>query len=256
MKYIESDKNPKIKLINSLKTKKYREKEGLFFAEGERIVKDGIKKAKAEFIVLSSTYAEKNKVDFEGDIYIVPDKLFNYISDTVNPQGIMGIFKLEKQDISCCDFSLNTILLNGISDPGNMGTIIRTAEAAGFINIIIDKKSTDIFNPKTIRSTMSGVFNKNIYFCDDAGNLLSSIKDKTEIYLLALCENSKNIFEEKFEKNCLLVVGNEANGIDNEILKAGYKSVIIPMCGEIESLNASVAGSIAMYEVYKKQFQK
>ncbi|MBQ4110779.1 MAG: RNA methyltransferase [Clostridia bacterium] len=253
MKYIESDKNPKIKLINSLKTKKYREKEGLFFAEGERIVKDGIKKAEAEFIVLSASYAEKNTVDFNGDIYVVPDKLFSYISDTVNPQGIMGIFRLERQDAAYCDFSLNTLLLNGISDPGNMGTLIRTAEAADFKNIVIDKKSTDIFNPKTIRSTMSGVFNKNIYFCEDAGALLSLVKEKTDIYLLALCENSKNIFEEKFEKNCLLVVGNEANGIDRQIIDAGYRSVIIPMSGEIESLNAAVAGSIAMYEVYKNK---
>jgi len=159
MERIESVNNKIIKLTNSLKIKKFRVKEGLFIAEGERLVLDSMKFQKPEYLIVSENFYNK---DFDVKTYVVSEEIFKKLCETVTPQGIIGVFKTSFKDISQITFE-NTIVLNRLQDPGNLGTILRTAKATGFKNIILDNETVDVYNPKTVRSSMSAVFNINLY---------------------------------------------------------------------------------------------
>lgn len=250
MEKIESVNNKIIKYTNSLKDKKTRKKEGLFIAEGLRLVIDGMKIKKPEYVIISENFSCK---DLGVKTYLVSENVFKKLSDTVTPQGILGVFKIEERDIDKIEKE-NTIVLNNISDPGNMGTILRTAYAAGFKNIVIDKKSVDLYNPKAVRSTMSALFNLNIYTSDDLICDLNKLKEKGfEIIASALTDDSQIIYRAEINSPALVVMGNEANGIDKEVLDICDKKVIIPMKNKMESLNVSSAASVIMYEILRRQ---
>lgn len=250
MEKIESVNNKIIKYTNSLKDKKARKKEGLFIAEGLRLVTDGMKIRKPEYVIISENFSCK---DLGVKTYLVSENVFKKLSDTVTPQGILGVFKIKERNISEIEKE-NTLVLNNISDPGNMGTILRTAYGAGFKNIVIDNKSVDLYNPKTVRSTMSAIFNLDIYLSSNIVSDLKLLKEKGfEIIGSALTEDSKNIYSTKINSPSLVVMGNEANGIEKEVLDICDKKVIIPMKNNIESLNVSSAASVIMYEILRRQ---
>lgn len=249
MEKIESVNNKLVKYTYSLNSKKGRREEGKFIAEGERLVRDAMLVSEPEYIIITEKYG---KTDFGVKTYMVTESVFKKISDTVNPQGVMGIFK--KFDRNIADITLeNTVILNGVSDPGNVGTILRTANAAGFSNVIIDNKSVDLYNPKTVRSSMSALFNLNIYESEELYEDIIYLKKKGfNIYGTALTEASEDLYKTEIKFPVAVVVGNEANGIDDEILDICDKKIIIPMEKTIESLNASVAASVVMYEVLRR----
>ena len=174
MEIIESVNNKIIKYTNSLKDKKIRKKEGLFIAEGVRLVKDGMKIKKTEYLIVTEAFIDE---EFPVKTYVVTENVFKKLSDTVTPQGILGVFKIENKPVADIK-NENTVVLNNISDPGNMGTILRTAYASGFNNIIIDNKCVDLYNPKTVRSTMSALFNLNIFISDKLSYDLNLLKEK------------------------------------------------------------------------------
>lgn len=252
MEIIRSSNNKMVKYINSLKLKKTRQKENLFIAEGERLVNDAIKKKTPEFIVISENYKSDINCD---NIYTVSEDVFKKISDTMTPQGILAVFKTDIKKINDIKIE-NTLILNRVSDPGNMGTMLRTAVATGFKNIIIDKECCDIYNPKTIRSSMSAVFDLDIYISDDLSKDIVSLKNKSfDIYSAVLNRNSTNLYDTDFKNPTGIIIGNEANGVDDEVIKSAGKSVFIPMEGNIESLNAAVAGSVIMYEILRRNLK-
>ena len=248
---IESLNNKLIKLVSSLKMKKARDKEELFFAEGERNVSDGIKKASAEMIFISEGY--KGNKDFPCKTYEVSDGVFKKISDTETPQGILGVFK--KKEGSLSDIKGNAVILNGVRDPGNMGTIIRCAKAAGFDTIICDKTCTDIYSPKTVRAAMSGIFGLNAVVSENLFEDIRKLKDMG-YEIIAADMDGESSFKAKLKFPLALILGNEANGIDEEILKASDRIISIPMNGEIESLNVAVAGSVLMFEAARQLTEK
>jgi len=250
MERIESVNNKIIKLTNSLKIKKFRVKEGLFIAEGERLVLDSMKFQKPEYLIVSENFYNK---DFDVKTYVVSEEIFKKLCETVTPQGIIGVFKTSFKDISQITFE-NTIVLNRLQDPGNLGTILRTAKATGFKNIILDNETVDVYNPKTVRSSMSAVFNINLYQSKNLKEDIIKLKEKGfHTVGTILNEKSKNLYSEEFNYPVAFVIGNEGAGIDEEIQKECDKCILIPMEEGIESLNASVACSVVMYEMFRRE---
>ncbi len=250
MEIITSLNNKIVKYTCSLKEKKARKQEGLFIAEGERLVLDAIKIKMPEYLIISENYEKK---DFDCKNYVVSESVFKKISDTVSPQGIIGVFKTDFKKIEDIKDG-NIIILNNVSDPGNVGTILRTANAAGFSNVVVDSGCVDIYNPKTVRSSMSALFNENIYYSDNLINDIELIKEKGyDVIGTYLDSDSCDIYSNDFKSPVAVVVGNEANGIDKGVIDLCDKKIIIPMKSDIESLNVSVAASIVMYEILRRE---
>ncbi|MDO4604804.1 MAG: RNA methyltransferase [Helcococcus sp.] len=229
---IKSSKNNLIKMINKLKKKKFRNEKGMFLIETRKMIDEAIKSnANIEFIIQK----ENNEIIYDNPIFI-KDDLFDEISSLVTPDGYMAL--VSKQSLN--SLSENILILDNIQDPGNMGTLIRSAEAFGY-NTIISINSVDFYNEKVLRSTMGSIFRLNLIESDyEYINTL----DDYQIYLADM--NGEDFREIKSSGKKALVIGNEGNGISDEIQKTSHKIVSIPMQGEIESLNAAVSGSILM----------
>ena len=250
MERIESVNNKIIKFTNSLKVKKFRKQEGLFIAEGERLVLDAIKYAEPSYIIVSENFYKK---DFPYTTYEVTESIFKKLSETVSPQGIMAVFKTDIKNIKDITPS-NTVILNRLQDPGNLGTILRTAKATGFSNIILDSECADIYNSKTVRSSMSALFNLNIFLSSSLKDDISFLKNKGfTVVGTTLQSDSVNLYKGEYEFPVAFIIGNEASGMDKDLIDLCDKKVIIPMEDGIESLNASVAGSVVMYEILRRQ---
>lgn len=233
---IKSVSNQNYKLINKLKNKKYREKESLFIIESRKLVDEAISSsANIDFIFLRSD------VSYETNLKsLVFDKaLFNKLTMLKSSDGIGAVIrKPVPKKIS----SKKVLLLDSINDPGNIGTMIRSAEAFGFNDIILSPDCVDIYNEKALRASMGSVFRLNIVKLtyDEIANFKDSYK------FLAADMSGLDIREYKSDSNIILVIGNEANGLGDEIRSLTDTFVKIPMEGDIESLNAAIAASIIM----------
>lgn len=250
---ITSRDNQVLKTIRSLHHKKGRAQAGLYFAEGVRLVQEALAFAsgKVQLVVVSKSYFADNEFYITGldnsgkKIYITEDKIFADICDTETPQGIAAV--LEMPDEAAFDFSSMSyiLILDGVAEPGNMGTIIRTAEAAGIDGIFLMKGCVDIYSPKVVRSAMGSVF-RTKFFKADIDTLESLKAEGFKIAATALY-NSQPIETVSIAGKRAIVIGNEARGVSNEVLRISDISVRIDMCGKVESLNAAVAAGIAMY---------
>ena len=185
----------------------------------------------------------------------VTKKLFNSITDVVNPQGILAV--VEKGDsIDKIDYTEEIILaLDAIQDPGNLGTILRTADSANLKQIILSSDCADPYNPKVVRSTMGAIFRMNIITTDNLVKTLQMMKKhKFEVVATSL-EAKESVYDVKYHKK-VIIIGNEAKGISKEIQNLADIKVKIPMLGKTESLNASVAASIMIYEYVREKLEK
>ncbi len=250
MQRIESSSNALFKNTKKLLTRNGRRKNNTFIIEGERIVRDAVNaNANIRYIFVSDSFKNANKHEFGSvSLYSLPDKLFDELKSTVNSQGILAVADYTNCDIGEIDFSHGCYLyLDSVSDPGNMGTIIRTADAFGINGIILSLGCVDVFNPKVIRSTMSGIFSVKLYF--DDSNILSKFKDKGFQIIGTFPDGEYSSREFNYSDKCVIVMGNEANGICPQTETMCTDRVTIPMTGNAESLNVSVACSIMLYEV-------
>ena len=281
---ITSNKNEKIKNITALlSTKKERDKQGLFVIEGLRIFKDTLKTAPVylkdifvsesflaghpceeileEYEESLKVYKDQNPdkaVKDELHIYAVKDSVFDNISKTVTPQGILCSVKkpehdleeilTEKPKIKKPDGNNSKILiLENIQDPGNLGTMLRTAEAAGVSGIVMSSDCADIYNPKVIRSTMGSVFRVPFVYVEDFLGTLKKIKESGIPVYAAYLHGGESVSGMRFDKKCAIMIGNEGKGLTDEAVKEADKRVFIPMAGQIESLNAAVAAAILLF---------
>lgn len=249
MQKIESSSNSIIKQTKKLLTSSGRKKLGLFILEGERLVCDAVSVgADIEYVLVSESF-DKDKILSSVKTYEIPDKLFNELKTTVNTQGILAVARYSLLNAYDIDLSKGTYLyLDSISDPGNMGTIIRSANAFGIDGIILSAGCTDVFSPKVLRSTMSGIFTVKLY--KDDGNVLKTLSEN-DFDILGTFPNGK--FTPRsfaYGDKCVIVMGNEANGICCEVEKYCTHRVTIPMTNDAESLNVSVACGIMLYEAF------
>ena len=245
IKEITSRQNSLIIQVKKLKTKKNREISDSFVVEGYRNVLDSIKFSKPLHVFVT----EMQNFAFPCPVYKVPEKIFEEISDTKTPQGVLGVFSIPISDTE--NISDRIVLLNGVSDPGNIGTILRTSVATGFKTVILDKNCADVFSGKVVRSAMSAVFSLNILRVEGLDGIFLKYSDYT-FYASALSDNQKNLFDIKFNEKTALIFGSEANGIEPEILTKSDVIFKIPMEEGIESLNVSVAAAVSQYEVFRQ----
>ena len=201
---------------------------------------------------------EDFKIDFDTKnikTVIISNKIFNDISDVKTPQGILAVIK--KNQNNQIETNQDYILaLDSLQDPGNMGTIIRTADSANINQIIINKTTVDPYSPKVIRSTMGAIYRTNIIEVEDLKATLKEMKLKGFQIITTDLKATRSIYDINYNNKTVVVIGNEANGVSQEILQTADKKVIIPMLGKTESLNASIAASIMIYEYVRQKIQK
>ena len=253
---ITSTSNAQVKnIINLMKKSGERKRCGLFVIEGLKMFTE-IPKDRIVKVYASESFAYDNKellCNYEYEM--VSDAVYKQMSDTKTPQGILATVRM-------LEYSLDDILperripmvvvLENVQDPGNLGTIIRTAEGAGATGIIMSKDTVDIYNPKTIRSTMGSLFRLPV--CDDLSytETLSLLKDNgIATYASVIDTDACSVRDFDFPKNCAVVIGNEGNGLTNEEASMCDKRITIKMSGNINSLNAAMAAGIILWEMTK-----
>jgi len=257
LEYIQSKDNLLIKDIKRLKEKKYRISSNMFLVEGFRFAQEALH---SEFEVLNiflsargeSKYISssmENELQVNTKVYSVSDSLFKSICDTDNPQGILAVVRNKSVDIKY-DHGFY-MLADKIQDPGNMGTIIRTAHAAGALGVIITKGTVDIYNEKTLRATMGSIF-KIPVICDEDLSLVQKLRSEGFKLITSSLDTEKNFYDVNLKEKVIISVGNEGNGISAEVYAICDLKIKIPMPGGAESLNAAVAASIMMYEVVRQ----
>lgn len=262
MEIITSETNKDIKKITGLMEKaRNRKKEDSYVVEGIKMVFEIPKEDIREVYMSKSCYENlisEKKLDDAGFSYkVVSDALFKKISDTVTPQGILAVVARKHYEL---DYILNRVvkkeglpnkqvimILDDLRDPGNMGTIIRTCEAAGVSGIIISKESVDVYNPKVVRSTMGAILRVPFYESENLKEDIKKIKEKN-IKIYAAHLKGKMLYNEVKKTGAYgFIIGNEADGISDEIAAMADELIKIPMYGNVESLNAAIAASILMF---------
>ena len=248
---ITSRSNSKYKEIKRLiASAKERKAAGLFVVEGSRACAE-VPEDLLDTLCVSESYARSV---FAKDAVIFSDEIFRSLSDTVNPQGVLAVAKqpsysLEEM-IDKASRETLFLILDDIRDPGNLGTIVRTAEGAGAAGVILSPGCADIFSPKVIRSTMGSIF-RVPFVSGDLKDALTELKKKG-VLIYALAPRADTYYnEEKYKGRCAFIIGNEARGISEEAMNLADKKIKIPMAGQVESLNAAISAAIIMYG-YKK----
>ncbi|MBQ3226690.1 MAG: RNA methyltransferase [Clostridia bacterium] len=259
MKQITSSENSVVKALRKLEKKKYREEYGLFAVEGLRACSLA---ANSPYAIDAFYLSESFLAEYQGDnrfweafpCYLLTDRIFASVCDTQTPQGILCTAKIvQGADIfKHCRY----IYLDNVRDPGNVGTIIRTADALGFDCVLLSEGCADVYSPKVIRSTMGSIFSVQIVADCEISVLEELQKSGCQIVSSALTDASQNLYEANFEERIVFVVGNEANGVSDEILDLSDLTVKIPMVGEAESFNVSIAAALLMGEVARRAYEK
>lgn len=254
---IESSQNPKYKMIKALGQKSKRTKTNRFLAEGLRFITDGLEAGWTPDCILideekKELYGDLAKTYGQVPFFWMKSSLFKTLSDTQSSQGILAVFE-KKETPMPIHFEPSSVclLLDRIQDPGNLGTILRSANAFGIHSVFLAEGSVDLYNPKVLRATMGAIFHLNIIEGINPLSLLDHLKPFhfQSVGLWGKAPTSIHHFSRK--KPLLIVVGNEANGISAHLSKALDVLLRIDMKGHAESLNAGVAASIALYELCK-----
>lgn len=258
---ITSKDNEKIKYTKSLLKSKNRMKESKFIIEGYRILTLALEcNADIDYVFINEDFEMKNEhlkllrmlENNEVKVYKTTNKNFKELVDTENTQGIIGVINFKGKNI---EQSINSsqkfvLVLDRIQDPGNMGTIIRTADAAGVDAIIVLKGCVDIYNPKVIRSTMGSIFDMNIIQCTQE-EAIENLKANSFSIVSSYLDTDNFYNTVDYNNKVALVIGNEANGINDELISKSDILVKIPIYGKAESLNAAISSAILMYEIKK-----
>lgn len=255
---ITSTSNLQVKRLLQLQKKsKARDEEQVFVVEGIRMFQE-VPENRVEKVYISETLYNKKKHDLNLDrfrVEILSDHIFSHVSDTKTPQGILCIVKQKKQELEELLKVENPhfVILDNLQDPGNLGTIVRTAEGAGVTAIFMSHDCVDIYNPKTIRSTMGSIYRMPFLYIEDLVKLLEVFRQKGVLSYAAHLEGKRPYDQEDYRGGTAILIGNEGNGLRKEIAENADRKILIPMHGEVESLNAAIAASILMFEVSRQR---
>lgn len=256
---ITSLQNSYVKTVASLSTAKGRKKSGMFIVEGLKSIMELGEEWSIDGILYTedvekSTDLTPYKVRAKKDL-LVDEKVMKHLSDTMTPQGIIAVVENKTWQLG----SLLTkkypflILLEEVQDPGNLGTIIRTADAAGADGVILSKGCADLYNPKVIRSTMGSLFHLPVVVKQDLIEIIPRLQGEGVKVYAAHLEGATYPYSLDFKEGTALLIGNEGSGLTKEIADLAHAYVKLPMEGRAESLNASVAASILAYEVLRQR---
>lgn len=252
---ITTTQNKQIKQIIKLKKNaRERKKQQLFIVEGIRMFTE-IPKEYLYKVYASEDFYKEHETVFEGmEVELVSDQVMKEISDTMTPQGVLALVKMLK-------YSLEDLLdqkeplflvLENLQDPGNLGTILRTGEGAGISGVIMSHDTVDIYNPKVTRSTMGSIFRVPFVYVEDLFEVLETMKSKN-ITTYAAHLNGTDYTREDYSTGTAFLIGNEGNGLTDELTDKAQKKIKIPMCGKVESLNAAMASGLLVYEARRQR---
>ena len=261
---IDSPANKKVKLAAALKQRKQREKTGLFVAEGIRLCEMAADAGwQIEFGLLTSQILEQKRgaelveklTCQKCPLYEVPDNIFAKAAGTETPQGIMLVMAQKNPSLPARterDKPLY-VVMDGVQDPGNAGTIIRTADAVGADGVILLKGTVDVYSDKAVRSTMGSIFHVPVYSGVTLDELTEFVQESgLQLLATALDETAKPHFQQDFTQGTAVVLGNEGNGVSQELLAVAQKTYI-PMYGQAESLNVGMSAAIVLYEALRQR---
>lgn len=255
---ITSTGNAQVKeLLQLQKKSKARNERNIFVVEGIKMFSEAPRN-RIENVFISETLFNRKKQELNLDglkIEILSDKVFSHVSDTKTPQGILCIVRQKKTKLEeiFAQNPAHLMILDNLQDPGNLGTIVRTAEGAGVSGIILSKDCVDIYNPKTIRSTMGSIYRMPFLYVEDLENTIDEVKKQGIKVYAAHLQGKNNYDEENYKTGCAFLIGNEGNGLRDEIAEKADIWVKIQMHGQVESLNAAIASSILMFEVCRQR---
>ena len=265
MNTIFSKTNEKVKFIRSLNEKKFRIKNNAFYLEGVKVVNEILDKAiDIMFIAYSKSILTNtnggdtllNRIEKLENIEVIDfeENIFKYMTDTVNPQGILAVLKIPNYDISTLikRNNKNIVVLDKVQDLGNIGTIIRSCNAFDIDLIICTQGTVDVYSPKALRATMGGILNCNIVYVNN-NDILKLLKENGYSLVTTSLDSTNSIEVLDYSQKYAFIMGNEANGVSDELQDLSNISVKIPMSDKIESLNVGVATSIILYEQYKNK---
>lgn len=261
MELIRSRKNSLVKHIRALNNKRYRDEHNQFFIEGTKMVAEAIAEgAYIDQLIVSATFdwgsfKDENNID-EGEynISFLEDALFEYIAKTKTPQGIAAVVERQRYILEDMlgDEEYFLAILDGVQDPGNVGTIIRTLDCAGADGVILLSGCADPYGSKALRATMGSIFRVPIYEVDNEMGLFSHLQDRDTHIMISHLDGDNLFSWQGGHDKIALIIGSEGGGVRDKLLEYASSLVKIPILGGAESLNASVASGIIIYEIVKK----
>lgn len=254
--------NPMVKAAAELKQKKYRQQQGLFLAEGLRTVEEAVRYGAVQSIFYTAIEDDRTRAVLEQaaakqiKLVCVSDKVLKKIADTETPQGIISVCEMRSKRLD--DFLASgkmLLVLDRVTDPGNIGTMLRTADAAGVGGLLLLQGCADIYAPKTVRASMGSLFHLPV-LSGLSEELLVQAARKAGYELLVTClDGADNLYKADLQGRIAFVMGNEANGVSSALLAAADKRVFIPMQGRAESLNVAMAAGIVMFEALRQKLK-
>ena len=262
MREITSKDNKIFRHALSLKTKKYRDRYGEYLIEGPNLLKEALK----EEIEVEAVFVRPEMTDEEASIieegpgldrktFVLSGRLFDELKDTETSQGIITVVK--KQEVSFKGPpGGNWVVLDRLQDPGNIGTILRTADAAGFEMAVFMKGTADPYGPKVVRSATGSLFRLPIVYAENADELAELVHSMGKRLIATAMDAVKAYYECDLSEDAAIIIGNEGNGISPELIAGADEKISIPMAGNTESLNAAVAAGILMYERIRRQNER
>ena len=253
MRKITSKDNKIVKLCEQLSQKKYRDKLALYLIEGENLIEEAVKNgAEIQTVLVREGYSGRFS-GLEEVAFALDERLFAQLAQTETSQGIIAIVK--KPQISreqfIDDACGNFVVLDRLQDPGNIGTILRTADAAGYKLAVVMKGTADVFSPKVVRAATGSLFRMPVVFMDSEEELLEFTRAAGKKLVATCFDTDLYYYDVNLKDNIALIIGNEGNGISESLIASSDVKIKIPMHGSIESLNASVAAGILMYEAVR-----
>ena len=264
--YISSKSNPLLVRLAKLKDKKYRRAEGLFRFDGIKLFLEAAQfGAPVEYVLVSESASQKYCSEVDERVgnakrYIVSDDAFAKLTDELSPEGIITVCSSLDNIASCDNYDAlakeiadkTVLVLESVRDTGNMGTIIRSARAFGVDCLIVSSDCADLYNSKTIRAAMGALFTQRIVVVDSVVYTVEAIKNNgSRVFAAALDNNARKLGSFELVKGDAIVIGNEGHGLARETIDSCSECVFIPMESDSESLNAGIAASICMWELYK-----
>ncbi len=260
VKRITSKENELIKHVKKLKDKKQRDLSNEYIIEGIKLIEEAIReKASIKYIIICEECEKSDYIPKElmydiarYECIYVTSNIFKHITEVNNPQGILAVIDktIDKENISLDEDII--VVLDDVQDPGNLGTILRTIDSIGLKQVVISKDTADPYNPKVVRSTMGAIFRINIIRCENLEEKMQFLKKNNYQLVVSSLQTQNSIYDINYDKK-IIVIGNEGNGVRQSIYKLADEKVKIPMLGNTESLNASVATGIILYEYVRQK---
>ena len=249
MERLTSLKNPKIIAWRSLKDRKGRKETGCFLVEGRKMVEEALASSfPVEAVLVDEDRLAEFILPHDAPVFLLPGHVLAAVCDTKTPQGVAAVLRMQSRN----ELGQRIVALDGVQDPGNVGTILRTADAAGFTGVLMSEQCADVFSPKVLRATMGSIFRMPILVTGNLPGALCTLRDQGFSILSSQLDGEPFFRRSPVGEQYCLIIGNEGNGVSPEVQATATHRLRLPMRGGAESLNAAIAAGIMMYDLTRE----